>query len=165
MSKARDKNLEEMSDKELQKLQNDILSEVEARKQARTEEQRRKKDYQLVVVEPTYHIDYQKFYEDIFFLIYEEHLLLVSADKVTAISDKCKIEDPIPKEKRYPCPNCGEMSLRIRDYSERDVEEDYVIGCDHCDFECQDHSGDYGETWWAFDQWLRKNGYLEKEED
>lgn len=165
MSKARDKNLEEMSDKELQKLQNDILSEVEARKQAWTEEQRRKKDYQLVVVEPTYHIDYQKFYEILYRLFNEHQYGSITKFEFATIADECKVEDPIPKEKRYPCPNCGEMSLRIRDYSERDVEEDYVIGCDHCDFECQDHSGDYGETWWAFDQWLRKNGYLEKEED
>lgn len=154
------KNLSDLSDKGLKNLYNDILSEMETRKQARTEEVKHKKDYKLVTVNPTYHIDYQTFYEDIFSMIYEKHFLLVSADKIAEISDKCKIQDPIPKEKRYPCPNCGKMSLRIRDYGDSAWKEDYIIACDHCNFECPEHSGDYGETWWVFDQWLRKEGYL-----
>lgn len=154
------KNLSEMSDKELKNLYVKVSSEFMSREKASLEKTQRKRNYKLVETEPAYHIDYQKFYEDIFSLIDEKHFNIISKEQIKEISDKCKIQDPIPKEKRYPCPICGEMSLRIRDYSEHNVEENYVIGCDHCNFECPDHSGDYGETWWAFDQWLRKEGYL-----
>ena len=48
------------------------------------------------------------------------------------------------------CPKCGKVNLRIGNFGETDVYDEFRVICDSCDFCSETKSSDYGEVFWDF---------------
>ena len=75
--------------------------------------------------------------------------------------DRCRRLSPfessihLMKLEELKCPRCGCTSLRIMDYSRNCIEDEYIVGCDECDWVCPAGTiSDYGESVSVFKEWL-----------
>lgn len=151
-----------VSDAELIEALEKLTEENEKRKREKEELRQRKINYQLRTPEPPYEILYRKFYEEIVELTHKK--TQITSLEIEKVKDMCIRKLPVPETDIYPCPECGEMTLRAGNYG-TDFEEQYRILCDNCDFIVP---GKYErselEAWETFYAWLVKEGYLKKKE-
>ena len=151
-----------MSDAELKEALEKLTEENEKRKREKEELRQRKINYQLRTPEPQYEILYRKFYEEIVKLTHKKNQ--ITSLEIEKVKDMCIRKLPVLEKDVYPCPVCGEMTLRAGNYC-TDFDEQYKILCDNCDYIVPgkyERSGT--EAWEAFHAWLVKEGYLKKKE-
>lgn len=119
-----------------------------------------KKEYSLRTPEDTYTFLYPQFYDLVMTLGANEPELM---PKLQEIEKRCKLRNPHKKEKVYPCPECGDMNLRLGDFGSSDFEPEYKVMCDTCSFVAPVEA-EYSrcDAWENFHQWLVKEGYLDK---
>ena len=86
-------------------------------------------------------------------------------ERISKIYEAHSIEIPPNPELVYNCPNCGSQEcLTIIDYPYPNSSSSYehvrfAVSCRYCDF-IGPKVGDYGEAWYAFENYLKRKGYI-----
>lgn len=73
---------------------------------------------------------------------------------------------PVDKSEVWNCPSCGESScLYVGNWGDAYYPK-YGVTCSSCGFSVPDEYeiSDYGEAWCEFEEWLIKEGYINKED-
>lgn len=154
--------MRKLSEAELNDLAKTVAETLVQNKKEQEEKIRRKKEYTLRIPEDTYTFLYSSFHERVMKLGESDPELMA---KLQEIEKQCKIKNPHKKEKIYPCPECGEMCLRLGIFGDSDFEPQYRVMCDNCSFVApvEETESQY-DAWEDFHAWLEKEGYLNSKE-
>ena len=149
--------LEKMSETKLKEViekGNKILAEMEEERRKKKE---RKQSYSLKTPEDTYTFNVYRFYREAMSLGKTDPEL---KKKLEEVEKKCYEKEPERPNDVYPCPECGEMTLRAGNFGDGWLSK-YQIMCDDCDFVAptEPMSAEWS-AWDEFHIWLIKNGYL-----
>lgn len=147
-------NLTEKELKSIIKNANKRIDEIEKEKEIKRQ---RKLNYHLVQLPKKYDINYRAFYENVIKLEFDEN----TKTAIKNIAENVKFEILPKKTEIFPCPVCGEMELYVSDYLDIDLHR-YHISCGNCNFSMAEECSSEKDAWYAFTEYLVKEGYLDK---
>ena len=131
-----------------------------------------KRNYKPNYIEPKYEIrwkDYARSLENLLLEISAQVGELLQTQVGECIVDArstSSYQIPVDHSEIWNCPRCGESNcLYVGNYGD-DYYPKYGVTCSSCEFSVPDKYkiSDYGEAWSEFEDWLLKEGYINKED-
>lgn len=151
------KDLQKMSNAELENLS----KQIEKERSERESEEKRKSDlkekYALKEPEITFTFLPDKFHKEVMRLGKSDSKLM---EQLKEIEKNCQHKNRPLEKDIYPCPICGQMMLRPGNFGDTYCRK-YRIMCSECDFVApvKEQSAEYA-AWQEFHEWLVREGYL-----
>ncbi|MEE1504314.1 MAG: hypothetical protein UGF89_08755 [Acutalibacteraceae bacterium] len=152
-------NLTEQELRELNKASQEKLDAINAEKRRKAE---LKKNYALKEVPSTFKLDQARLGRSVV-MWFKDHQEPLDSGTFNALVEGCTDEIKPKREEVYPCPLCGEFSLRVGNFGDTFAPR-IAVTCDNCEFVMKKKTdGKEYYAWEVFHEWLVKHGYLSED--
>lgn len=155
-------NIDNLSEKELREINRASQEKLDAINAEKRRKAELKKNYALKEIPSTHKVDYARLGRSAY-MWFKDHQEPLGSGTYDALLEASTDEIKPNREDVYPCPLCGNFSLRVGNFGDTYAPR-IAVCCESCDFVVKKKTdGKEYYAWEIFHEWLVKHGYLSED--